>query len=168
MMELAVAKYLVDLEFENVDVEIKIDDLLVADVVGHKEAKTVVEIETGFVPAEYAHEPHQYLKARLASKIARYSSLADVFILAFPSYYIPPIPRIFLKKPRERDPVMLKELKYLVDRYYKNPPVEYDLFLKATIQKLFVLNVDLGRVIELSPEEFLELYNMLDNIFKDP
>ncbi|MEM1649268.1 MAG: hypothetical protein QXX47_00075 [Sulfolobales archaeon] len=168
MMELAVARYLVESGFENVDIEIKLDADLVADVVGYKGARTVVEIETGFVPAEYSHEPLQYLKARLTSKIARYSALADVFILAFPTYYLPPIPKILLKKPKERAPTILKELKSLVDKYYRNPPIDYELIERSLVQKLFVLNVDSGRVIELSPEDLIEIYEAIGKLYMDP
>ena len=167
IMELTVAKYLIEQEYNDVDVEVKLDDTLMADVVGFKGGRVVVEIETGFVPVEYAEEPLNYLKARLTSKIARYSALADMFILAFPTYYIPPIPRILLKKPFERDPVIIKELKSLVDRYYKNPPIEIDYIYKAYLHKLYILNVDEGRVIELSPEDLLEIYETAGRIKKN-
>lgn len=164
IMELLVAKHLFDQGYENVDIEVKIDDLLIADVVGYKEAKVVVEIETGFVPAEYASEPNSYLRARLASKIARYSFYADVFILAFPTYYIPPIPKILLQRPHDRDPMILRDLKSLIDKYYKNPPIDYEYLTKAYLHKLYMLDIDEGVVKELSPEELNEFYNIARNI----
>jgi len=167
IMELAVAKYLIEQNYSDVDVEVKLDDVLMADVVGFKGGRVVIEIETGFVPAEYAEEPLTYLKARLASKIARYSALADVFILAFPTYYVPPIPRILLKKPSERDLEIIKELKTLIDRYYKNPPVEIVSIHKAYLHKLYALNIDNGKVVELSPEDLLELYEAADKITRN-
>lgn len=167
IMELTVAKYLLEQGYEEVDTEVKLDNLLTADIVGYKGGRVVVEVETGFVPVEYAEEPHAYLKARVASKIARYSALADMFILAFPSYYIPPVPKILLKRSSERDPRIVKELKVLVDRYYKNPPIEIDLLQKAYLHKLYVLYVDEGRVIELSPDDLLEIYENTQRIIRN-
>jgi len=167
IMELAVAKYLIEQNYSDVDVEVKLDNVLTADVVGFKGGRVVVEIETGFVPAEYAEEPLTYLKARLASKIARYSALADVFVLAFPTYYIPPIPKVLLRRPSERSLRVIEELKTLVDKYYKNPPIEIETIHKAYLHKLYVLNIDEGRVIELSPEDLLELYEVADRITKN-
>ena len=62
----------------------------------------VVEVETGFVPPKHALDAMTCCKARIASKIARYSNYADKFGLGTPVHYVMQIPLALAKAPRER------------------------------------------------------------------
>jgi len=120
-MEVICAKHLVLKGYE-VDVEHSVDGTLVCDLFGLKgEGRAVVEVETGFVPPEHALDPTGYYSARVASKIARYSAFADKFSLGSPLYQVLPMPALFLKPPRLRNPREIEEAKKLCDRYYRNP-----------------------------------------------
>lgn len=61
-----------------------------------------IEVETGFIPSEYALNPEEYLEVKFAIKIARYSLMVEKFYIAVPSYLSPPVPRELLKSPAER------------------------------------------------------------------
>ncbi len=161
IMEILVAYHLMSRGYTRVQVEEYIEGLS-PDVVGYRKGLTIVEIETGFVPAEYSHEPITYLTARVASKIARYSNLGDTFILAVPIYYIPPIHPLLFKKPGARSQNEIEELKYIIDRYYKNPPIGIDEIKRAKLDKILVLLIDEGKIIEINPEE---MKNLITNIY---
>jgi len=158
IMEILVASYLIEGGYDVVDVEAPIEGL-VADVVAEKEGRRIiVEIETGFTPADHSSDPIDYLKARIASKIARYSPRGEMFALAFPAYYIPPIPPPLLTHPSRRKIDELVRLKELVNMYYKNPPIDIKDLIAARLDELYVLHIDRGAVLKLYPEDLLSLY----------
>ena len=101
-----------------------------------------MEIETGFIPPEYALFPLTYTSARLASKIIRYSSFAGKFALGVPPHYILPFPRALAKPPRRERPTDIEFIKKLCDRYYHNPPVTEDDIRNARIQEIYIIDVD--------------------------
>lgn len=158
VMEVIVAHHLLTKGYELVDVEHALDGKLVCDVFGVKgESSIVVEVETGFTPPENSLDPMMYLKTRIASKIARYSAYAEKFSLAFPPFYIPPIPRVLLKPPRERLVEELVSLKRELDRYYRNPPISLDELANARLHTLMVVDVDALRVREVDPEAYVDM-----------
>lgn len=164
IMEILVASYLLENGCEAVDVESPIEGL-VADVVAEKGGvKIIVEIETGFTPADHSADPIDYLKARIASKIARYSTKGDVFALAFPAYYLPPIPPPLLVHPSKRRVDELVRLKELVNLYYKNPPIDIKDLINARLDELYVLHIDRGAVLKLLPEDLLSLYTSQNSV----
>jgi len=113
-----------------------------------------IEVETGFTPPESSVDPLDYLKARIASKIARYGAYAEKFSLAVPPYYVPPVHPIFFKPPRERRSVEALELKRLLDRYYKRPPISLDELISARLHSVMIVDVDNARVEEVDPEAY--------------
>jgi hypothetical protein len=77
VMELVCAKHLI-LKGYDVDVERPLEDGLICDLYGVKGyGVLIVEVETGFVPPNHALDPATYCKARIASKITRYSNHSD-------------------------------------------------------------------------------------------
>ncbi|MCX6642265.1 MAG: hypothetical protein NTV15_02615 [Candidatus Bathyarchaeota archaeon] len=83
IMELVIATHLVKAGFYT-KLESRLDGIS-ADVYAEKGLGTIiVEVETGFVPPENALDPLLYLRARIASKIVRYSNFANKFVLATP------------------------------------------------------------------------------------
>lgn len=155
-MEVICAKHLVLKGYE-VDVEHSVDGTLVCDLFGLKgEGRAVVEVETGFVPPEHALDPTGYYSARVASKIARYSAFADKFSLGSPLYQVLPIPALFLKPPRLRNPREIEEAKKLCDRYYRNPPIALEEIAVARVHSFFLIDVDSGYVREFDPETYGE------------
>jgi hypothetical protein len=166
VMEILVASHLIKSGYDDVDVEAPIGDL-VADVVAYKEGRRlIVEIETGFTPADHSTDPIEYLRARISCKIARYSSKGDMFALAFPIYYIPPIPDALLKPPFKRQVDELIRLIESINQYYKNPPIDIKYLMNARVDELYILYIDRGRVIKISPDDMLSLrthlYSELD------
>ncbi|MGB9718595.1 MAG: hypothetical protein ACPL4E_09175, partial [Thermoproteota archaeon] len=102
VMELVCAKHLMLKGYE-VDVEHDLGGGLVCDVYAVRGHGTlVVEVETGYVPPENALDPELYCRARVASKITRYSVLVDKFGLGIPPYYVLQIPPPLAKPPRFR------------------------------------------------------------------
>lgn len=157
-MEILVAAHLLEDGYDDVDVESPVGNVI-ADVVGTKnDRRTIVEIETGFTPADHSVDPVEYLRARIVSKAARYSVHSDRFILAFPIYYIPPIPLTLLKDPSERSDKEIQGLSEIINLYYKNPPIGIEDIIKARLDHIYILHVDRGRVFEIDPRGFLELY----------
>jgi hypothetical protein len=125
-MELVCARHLIRYGY-NVDVEKQLTNILVCDLHATKgDGEAIVEIETGFIPPEHALDPLSYYVARLASKIARYSKFANQFVLATPPVSILPIPKIFSRPPRDRKEEQIEKVKLLCDRYYRNPPVNWE------------------------------------------
>jgi hypothetical protein len=116
----------------------------------------VIEIETGFVPPEHALDPTAYCSARITSKIARYSRFADKFTLASPLYQVLPIPLLFLKPPRVREPEEIEEMKKHCDRYYQNPPILLDEIATGRLHSLLFVDVDNATVREIDPETYVE------------
>jgi hypothetical protein len=155
-MEFICAKDLVLKGYE-VDVEHRLKDSLVCDLLGIKgDGRTVIEIETGFVPPEHALDPTAYCSARIASKIARYSRFADKFSLASPLYQVLPISPLFLKPPRARKREEVEEMKRLCDLYYQNPPIPLEELVTGRVHSLFFIDVDLGTTREADPETYGE------------
>ena len=156
VMELVCAKYLILKGYE-VQVEYPLNELLTCDLYSIKGyGNLIVEIETGFIPPEYALLPLTYTSARLASKIIRYSSFAGKFALGVPPHYILPFPRALAKPPRRRTPEEVNAVKKLCDRYYQNPPVTEEEIRNARIQEISIIDVDQAKVQEIDPEAYMK------------
>jgi hypothetical protein len=156
VMELVCAKYLILKGYE-VQLEYRLNELLTCDLYSVKGyGNLIVEIETGFIPPEYALCPLTYTSARLASKIIRYSSFAGKFALGVPPHYILPFPRALAKPPKRRTPEEIETIKKLCDMYYQNPPVTEEEIRNARIQEIYIIDVDLAKVQEIDPEAYMK------------
>ena len=146
----------------SIDIEKPLSDSLVCDVFATKGDGTfIMEIETGFTPPDHALDTIDYYIARIASKIARYSKYCSKFGLATPVVGILPIPKLFLKSPGERTEKEIKKIKTLCDRFYKNPPIEYDDILNARLHSIYLINIDKGFAKQLDPCSYLDLTEKL-------
>lgn len=158
VMELVVAKQLLSKGYK-VDVEHKLEDNLTCDIYGAKgDGIIIVEVETGFVPPQHALDPTTYIRARIASKIARYSNYAEKFSLAFPLFYLPQIPRIYAIPPRYRSGGDISKVKKLCDYYYKSPPVHIEEIRNARLHTIFIVNPDMAIAREIDPETYFEVF----------
>ncbi|MDE1725081.1 MAG: hypothetical protein KGH76_04195 [Thaumarchaeota archaeon] len=147
-----------------VDIEKQLSSILVCDVFATKGDGTVIlEIETGFTPPDHALDTIDYYVARIASKIARYSKHCSKFAMATPVVGILPIPKIFLKPPKDRKPEEVAKIKSLVDRFYKNPPIEEEDILNAHLHSIYLINIDKGFAKQLDPYTYLELTGRLQD-----
>ena len=156
VMELVCAKHLILKGYE-VDVERPLEGGLTCDLYGEKGyGVLIVEVETGFVPPNHALDPATYCKARIASKITRYSNHSDKFALGVPPYYILQIPPALTKPPRGRKSEELREVKSRCDLYYKNPPVSLDEISNARLHTIYVTDVDGVTVREVDPSTYVE------------
>lgn len=156
VMELVCAKYLILKGYE-VQLEYQLNDLLTCDLYSIKGyGNLIVEIETGFIPPDYALSPLTYTSARLASKIIRYNSFAGKFALGMPPHYILPFPKALAKPPRKRTSKEILEIKKLCDKYYQNPPVTEEEIQNARIQEIYIINVDQAKVQEIDPETYMK------------
>jgi len=156
VMELVCAKYLI-LKGYDVQLEYRLNDLLTCDLFSTKGyGNLIVEVETGFIPPEYALNPITYLSARLASKIVRYSSFAGKFALGVPPHYVLSFPNALAKPPRRRTRDEIEYIKKLCDKYYQNPPVTADEILNARIHEIYLIDVDRGKVVEIDPEGYMK------------
>ena len=163
VMELTIAKELL-LKGYSVDVEFLLDDLISCDVYGVKgDGTMIVEVETGYVPPLHALDPTRYLKARIVSKISRYSNYSEKFCLAFPLYYLPDVNGIFFVPPRFREKKQLDEVKVLCDYYYKSPPVSLDEIRNARLHSLYIIDVDSAQAYEMDLETYKEVFNIYSN-----
>ncbi len=154
VMELVCAKHLI-LKGYDVDVERPLNGGLTCDLYGVKGYGTLIlEVETGFVPPQHALDPMTYCKARIASKIARYSNYADKFVLGTPPHYIIQILPSFTKAPRYRSLKELEEIKRLCDLYYKNPPVNLDEIRNARLHSIYVIDVEALTTREMEPSSY--------------
>ena len=145
-----------------VDVEKDITDILVCDIFAKKGGgDTIIEIETGFTPPENAMDTIDYFSARIMSKIARYSQHCSKFSLATPVVGLLPISHIFLLPPNARKKEDVQKIKDLCDRYYKNPPIEYDDILNAHLHSIYLINIDKGFAKELDPQGYVDLTSSL-------
>jgi hypothetical protein len=154
VMELICAQYLIKNGF-NAQIEYDIDGLS-ADVYATKGyGSLIVEVETGFVPPDHALDPVTYLKARVASKITRYSSYANKFVLATTPYYIIQIPPSITKPPRFRTPKEVNNIKNLCDIYYKNPPVSHEEIRNARLHSIYVIDVENASIREWDINEYM-------------
>jgi len=155
VMELVCAKYLI-LAGYDVDVERFLDGVS-CDIYAVKGfGSMIVEVETGFVPPEHALDPLTYCKARIASKITRYSGYAEKFTLAAPPHYVMPIPQMIIKPPRYRTDEEINEVKRLCDLYYTNPPVTLDEIKNARLHTIYITDVDKAEVRETDPVDYVE------------
>ena len=146
----------------SIDVEKPLSDSLVCDVFATKGDGTfIMEIETGFTPPDHALDTIDYYVARIASKIARYSKYCSKFGLATPVVGILPVPKLFLKSPGERTADEINKIKTLCDRFYKNPPIDYDDILNARLHSIYLINIDKGFAKQLDPCSYLELTEKL-------
>jgi hypothetical protein len=141
VMELICAKYLI-LDGYEVNVEYFLDGLS-CDIYAVKCYGTlIIEVETGFIPPKHALDPLTYCRARIASKISRYSGYANKFCLGIPPHYLVQIPVVLTKPPRYRTPKEVDEVKDLCDMYYSTPPVSLEEIRNARIHAIYILDVD--------------------------
>jgi len=156
VLEMVVAKHLID-EGYDVDLEHRVDGNLTCDVFAQKGlGSVIVEVETGYVPPAHALDPVSYIRARIASKISRYSNYCHKFILGAPPHYIMPIPEMFHLPPRFRKNADLEVVKGYCDMYYSSPPVTMDEILNSHIHSVYVIDVEGGCIREHEPVEYLE------------
>jgi hypothetical protein len=147
-----------------VDIEKQLSNILVCDVFATKGDGTfIMEIETGFTPPDHALDTIDYYVARISSKIARYSKHCSKFALATPVVGILPIPKLFLKPPKDRKPEEVQKIKTLVDRFYKNPPIATDDILNAHLHSIYLINIDKGFAKQLDPYTYLDLTEKLQD-----
>ena len=145
-----------------VEVEKEISDILVCDLFAQKgDGDTIIEIETGFTPPDHAMDTIDYSTARIMSKIARYSKYCSKFSLATPVTGIIPIPKVFLIPPNARKKEDIKKVQDLCDRYYKNPPINYDDILNARLHSIYLINVDKNFAKSLDPQGYVDLTEKL-------
>ena len=156
ILELVVAKYLVQDGYE-VSLEYTLESGLTCDVFAKKGMGTfIVEVETGYVPPSHALDPVDYIKARIASKIARYSGYCNKFSLGSPAHYVMPIPRMLTKPPRTRQQTEIEAVKRYCDMYYSNPPVSNEEIVNAHIHSVQVIDVENLTIHEAEPTEYIE------------
>ncbi len=147
-----------------VDIEKQLSNILVCDVFATKGDGTfIMEIETGFTPPDHALDTIDYYVARISSKIARYSQHCSKFALATPVVGILPIPKLFLKPPSDRKIEDVRRIKNLVDRFYKNPPIEINDILNARLHSVYLINIDKGFAKQLDPYTYLDLTEKLQD-----
>lgn len=157
VLELICAANLVSKGY-SVDVEKQLTDSLVCDVYAKKDDQiSIIEIETGFTPPEHALDTIDYYVSRVVSKIARYSKFCEEFSLATPVIGILPIHRTFLNPPALRSESEIKKIKMICDRFYKNPPIEYDDILNAKLNFVYLINIDKGFAKQLNPISYYKL-----------
>jgi hypothetical protein len=156
VLELVVAKHLIVSGYE-VQLEHELESGLTCDVWAEKGlGSCIVEVETGYVPPSHALDPVDYIKARIASKIARYSNYCQKFILGAPPHYIMPIPRMLATPARFRSEDEMLIVKRYCDMYYSNPQVSREEILNAHIHSVMVIDVDQVRVREIDPVEYID------------
>jgi hypothetical protein len=154
VMELICAKFLVQTGF-NVNLEYELNGIS-TDIYAKKGfGSLIVEVETGFVPPNHALDPVNYLRARVTSKITRYSAFANKFILATTPYYIMQIPTSLVKPPRFRTEEEVIYIKSLCDQYYTNPPVSLEEIRNARLHSIYVVDVDNASIREWEINEYM-------------
>ena len=161
VLELICASNLISRGY-SVEVEKQVSEILVCDIFAVKGGgNTIIEIETGFTPPDHAMDTIDYFTARIMSKIARYSKFCSKFSLATPVIGLVPIPKIFLLPPNARKKSDVNNVKLLCDRYYKNPPIEYDDILNAHLHSIYLINIDKNFAKELDPQGYVDLTDKL-------
>ena len=146
----------------SVDVEKQISDILVCDIFAKKgDGTTIIEIETGFTPPDHALDTVDYYSARIMSKIARYSQHCSKFSLATPVIGLLPIPKLFLIPPHARKKEDIEQIKKYCDRFYSNPPIQFDEIQNAHLHSIYLINIDKDFAKELDPSSYVELTNDL-------
>ncbi len=154
VMELICAKFLVQTGF-NVNLEYDLNGIS-TDIYAKKGfGSLIVEVETGFVPPTHALDPVNYLRARVTSKITRYSAFANKFILATTPYYIMQIPPSLVKPPRFRTEEEVIYIKSLCDQYYTNPPVSLEEIRNARLHSIYIVDVDNASIREWEINEYM-------------
>jgi hypothetical protein len=154
VMELICAKYLIKMGFD-VSLEHSLNGIS-TDIYAQKGlGSLIVEVETGFVPPDHALDPMLYLRARVASKITRYSAFANKFVLASPPHYIMQVPPSLTKPPRFRTEDEVNSVKKLCDLYYSNPPVSLEEIRNARLHSIYVVDVDEGTLHEWEVNEYM-------------
>jgi len=160
VMELVCAKYLI-LSGYYVELEKNLDGLS-CDIYAQKGlGAMIVEVETGFIPPEHALYPLTYLRARIASKITRYSGYAEKFGLAVPPHYAMHIPPALIEPPRARKASDIDKIKALCDLYYSNPPVSLEEIRNARIHAVYILDVENGIVEETEPSTYMDMVRQM-------
>ncbi|KAG2474767.1 MAG: hypothetical protein NPMRTH4_40004 [Nitrosopumilales archaeon] len=148
----------------SVEVEKSVSDILVCDIFAKKgDGTTIIEIETGFTPPDHALDTVDYYKARIISKIARYSKHCSKFSLATPVIGVLPIPKLFLDPPHVRHKDEISKIKSFCNKFYKKPPIEFDDILNARLHSIFLINIDKNFSKELDPLSYVELTAKLLN-----
>ena len=151
VLEMIVARHLIEEGYE-VDLEFQVDGDLTCDVYARKGmGEMIVEVETGYVPPSHALDPVNYIRARIASKIARYSNYCHRFVVGAPPHYIMPIPEVLTQPPRMRDPEELGRIKEYCDMYYTSPPVTDEEILHSRIHHVFIIDVENISIREEDP-----------------
>ena len=154
VMEIICAKHLIQDGFD-VDLEHELTSIS-TDIYAKKGyGSLIVEVETGFVPPDHALDPLMYLRARVVSKITRYSAYANKFILATTPYYIMQIPASLVKPPRFRTAEEVAYLKSLCDMYYTSPPVSLEEIRNARLHSIYVVDVDNTAIREWEVNEYM-------------
>jgi len=165
VMEIICAKHLI-LDGYYVEVEKTLNNIS-CDIYARKGlGALIVEVETGFIPPEHALYPSTYLKARIASKITRYSGYAEKFGLAVPAHYAMYIPPALIKPPRARSKEDIEKIKVLCDLYYSSPPVSIEEIMNARIHAIYILDVESGKVEETEPSTYMEMVQPLLHVMK--
>jgi hypothetical protein len=154
VMELICAMHLIKGGFE-VELEHTVDKVLCDLYATKGYGSAIVEVETGFVSPENALDPLTYLRARIASKITRYSGFANKFILATPPYYIMQVPPAMTKPPRFRTDEEISAIKELCDLYYTSPPLPVDDIRNARLHSIYAIDVDSVSIREWDVNEYL-------------
>lgn len=156
VLELVVAKHLIITGYE-VELEHELESGLTCDIWAKKGlGSCIVEVETGYVPPSHALDPVDYIKARIASKIARYSGYCQKFVLGAPPHYIMPIPRMLTTPARFRSEDDILTVKRYCDMYYSNPQVSREEILNAHIHSVMVIDVDHMSLREIGPVEYID------------
>jgi hypothetical protein len=154
VMEIIIAKYLIQDGFD-VNLEYLLNGIS-CDIYAKKGfGSLIVEVETGFVPPDHALDPITYLKARITSKITRYSAFANKFVLASTPYYIMQIPSSLTKPPRFRSDEEIAYMKSLCDLYYTNPPVSLEEIRNSRLHSIIIVDVDNVEVKEIEVNEYM-------------
>jgi len=151
----------------DVKVEHILDRSLVCDVIGTGgDGPLIVEIETGFIPPEAALEPSAYARARIASKIARYSRFAERFSLGTTPSYVLDIPHFFIKPPAERTRAEAEQIKMMTDVRYNKPAIRIEELLQARLDSIFLIDVDSATTKQLEPCTYMETASALMDLHR--
>lgn len=169
VMELVCAKYLIQLGYD-VDLEHKLSENQKCDVYGTFKGNDetpivgdtlIIEIETGFVSPEHALDPGTSCRAKVASKITRYSKFSKKFALGTPPDNILEIPKVFVKPPESRLEEELEDVRKLCRPYYTNPLISIEDVRNAKIHTVYVIDVDKIQVRSYGVAKYIELCNVL-------
>lgn len=154
-LELITAAYLIKEGFK-VYVEHEMDGKVI-DLYGIKGLDIGIEVETGFVPSNYVSNQEEFLKSRVALKVARYSNLASQFFIAVPSYYIPPVPYSLLKGDEERSEEETRELLRLIRKYHNSLDIKFSDVKSSKLNGIIIINTANLKLKIFGYETFLKL-----------